>query len=98
FIFFPYTTLFRSLFNFPAQEKGPDKLSRLMDYINYNYVDEVDTDSIVNAVIVDVLGQLDPHSTYIPERHYPEVAQRMNGSFVGIGIQFFRIKDTIAVI
>lgn len=69
-----------------------------MNYINYNYVDDVNTDSIVNAVIVDVLGQLDPHSIYIPERNYPEVAQRMNGSFVGIGIQFFRIKDTIAVI
>ena len=42
-----------------------DKLNRLIDYIDYEYVDEVDTDSIVDVTVNGILDNLDPHSTYI---------------------------------
>ncbi len=79
---------------------NPDKakLSRLIDYINYKYVDKVNTDSIVDVAIKTVLGQLDPHSVYLSANEFDRIAQEMNGGFVGIGVHFYRLKDTIAVI
>ena len=44
------------------------KLNRLIDYLEYEYVDPVDTDSIVEGFIETVLQNLDPHSSYIPKQ------------------------------
>lgn len=75
-----------------------DKLNRLIDYIDYEYVDEVNTDSIVDVTVNGILNNLDPHSTYIPKREMQRVSESMKGDFIGIGISFYTYKDTIAVI
>ena len=75
-----------------------DKLNRLIDYIDYEYVDEIDTDSIVDVTVNNILEKLDPHSVYIPKQDMSEVAENMKGDFVGIGINFYPYKDTISVI
>ncbi|WP_273568890.1 S41 family peptidase [Maribacter halichondriae] len=75
-----------------------DKLNRLIDYIDYEYVDEIDTDSIVDVTVNNILEKLDPHSVYIPKQEMDKVSENMKGDFVGIGINFYPYKDTIAVI
>ena len=75
-----------------------DKLNRLIDYIEYDYVDDVNTDSIVDVTVNGILENLDPHSVYIPKRDMARVAEEMKGDFVGIGVSFYTYKDTIAVI
>lgn len=75
-----------------------DKLNRLIDYIDYEYVDEVNTDSIVEVTVNSILEKLDPHSIYIPKEDMTRVSENMKGDFVGIGINFYTYKDTIAVI
>lgn len=75
-----------------------DKLNRLIDFIDYEYVDEVNTDSIVDVTVNSILEKLDPHSVYIPERDMTRVTENMKGDFVGIGINFYTYQDTIAVI
>lgn len=75
-----------------------DKLNRLIDYIDYEYVDDVDTDSIVDVTVNSILEKLDPHSVYIPEEEMTRVSENMKGDFVGIGINFYPYHDTIAVI
>src|SRR5690606_37141052 len=75
-----------------------DKLNRLIDYIDYEYVDEVDTDSIVDITVNNILGKLDPHSVYIPKSEMKEVSENMKGDFGGIGISFRMFRDTITVI
>lgn len=75
-----------------------DKLNRLIDYIEYDYVDEVNTDSIVDVTVNGILNNLDPHSVYIPKEDMERVAEEMKGDFVGIGVSFYTYKDTIAVI
>ncbi|MFH6602912.1 S41 family peptidase [Maribacter algicola] len=75
-----------------------DKLNRLIDYIDYEYVDEIDTDSIVDVTVNNILEKLDPHSVYIPKREMAKVSENMKGDFVGIGVNFYPYKDTIAVI
>jgi len=75
-----------------------DKLNRLIDYIDYEYVDEIDTDSIVDVTVNNILGKLDPHSVYIPKSEMNEVAENMKGDFAGIGVSFYMFRDTITVI
>ncbi|MCX7548471.1 S41 family peptidase [Xanthomarina sp. F1114] len=75
-----------------------DKLNRLIDYIDYEYIEDVNTDSIVDVTVNGILGTLDPHSTYIPKEDMERVTDNMKGDFVGIGINFYTYKDTITVI
>jgi len=75
-----------------------EKLNRLIDYIDYEYVDEVNTDSIVDVTVNGILDNLDPHSIYIPEDEMERVTESMKGDFVGIGISFYKYKDTATVI
>jgi len=74
------------------------KIKRLIDYIQYEYVDEVDTDSLLDGTIKNMLIKLDPHSVYIPASELAQVSESMNGKFVGIGIQFRMYKDSLAVL
>jgi carboxyl-terminal processing protease len=73
------------------------KLKRLMNYIQHDYVDMVDTDSLLDNVISDMLVKLDPHSVYIPKEELQRVTENMQGSFVGIGVSFLMHNDSITV-
>lgn len=75
-----------------------DKLNRLIDYIDREYVDEVNTDSIVDVTVNNILGKLDPHSVYISKSEMEAVSENMKGDFAGIGVSFYRVRDTITVI
>src|SRR5690554_2012809 len=81
-----------------ATNSKKDKLNRLIDYIEYEYVDKVNTDSIVDVTVNGILENLDPHSVYIPKGQYAQAADDMRGAFIGIGVSFYIYKDTIAVI
>ncbi len=74
------------------------KIKRLIDYIQYDYVDKVDTDSLLDGTIRNILGKLDPHSVYIPASEHDVIAESMNGEFVGVGIQFRMYKDSLTVV
>ncbi|RMZ51562.1 S41 family peptidase [Flavobacteriaceae bacterium PRS1] len=75
-----------------------DKLNRLIDFIDYEYVDYVNTDSIVDVTINNILDNLDPHSTYIPKKDLKIITENMKGDFVGIGVSFYTYRDTVTVI
>ncbi len=81
-----------------TKNSNKDKLNRLIDFIDYEYVDEVNTDSIVDVTVNNILEKLDPHSVYIPKRDMTKVSENMKGDFVGIGVNFYMYKDTISVI
>jgi carboxyl-terminal processing protease len=89
---------FQLLPDFLPKDENKEKLARLIDYIEEDYVDEVNTDSLVNLAINNILKGLDPHSVYIPPEEYAFISQSMAGDFVGIGIRFYKIQDTIAVV
>lgn len=81
-----------------ATNSKKDKLNRLIDFIDYEYVDSVNTDSIVDVTVNGILENLDPHSVYIPVDKYETNADDMRGNFTGIGISFYVHQDSIAVI
>lgn len=80
------------------EDYGRLKLNKLIDLIEQEYVDNVNTDSIIDMTVNNILSQLDPHSTYISKSEFDEVQNVMKGSFVGIGINYYVLNDTLAVV
>lgn len=74
------------------------KLNRLIDLIDRDYVDDINTDSIVDLTVDKILENLDPHSVYINPKEMVAVNESMRGDFVGIGVNFYMYHDTVAVI
>lgn len=93
-----------SVLNFPIRDaffstsNHKDKLNKLIDFIDNEYVDAVNTDSIVDLTVNSILDKLDPHSVYIAQSEMEGVAQSMKGDFVGIGVNFYMYNDTVAII
>ncbi len=83
------------LFSYNAKK---EKLNRLIDYIDYEYVDEINTDSIVDVTVNRILENLDPHSVYIPPEELEGITESMQGDFIGIGVTYYPYRDTISVI
>ena len=75
-----------------------EKLNKLIDYIDYEYVDAINTDSIVDVTVNGILDNLDPHSVYIPPEELQQIEENLKGDFVGIGISFYPYQDSVAVI
>jgi carboxyl-terminal processing protease len=73
------------------------KIKKLINYIQYDYVDKVDTDSLLDAAITNMLAKLDPHSVYIPKEELQRVTESMQGKFVGIGVSFLMHEDSVVV-
>ena len=74
------------------------KLDRLIEYLSKDYVDKINTDSLVSVLIADIVDELDPHSVYIPAAQKQDLAESMRGNFHGIGVSFFMVKDSVAVV
>ena len=94
-----------SLLDFPSKivpfkptNTSRDKIDRLIYFIENEYVDNVNTDSIIENTVNGILSQLDPHSVYIGKDEFGYVEESMRGNFVGIGINFYMYKDTLTVI
>lgn len=95
----PFAVLLSSTF-VAAQDDASTtgKLSALLYHIERMYVDDVDKQKLVDAAVVRMLEELDPHSTYIPKEELEEVNEPLKGNFEGVGIQFNIIRDTIYVV
>lgn len=74
-----------------------NKLNALLRIIDDQYVDTVNMTSLVEEAMPLILGELDPHSTYIPAQDLEATNSELDGSFSGIGIQFSIQDDTIHV-
>ena len=75
-----------------------NKITTVLNLIEQGYVDSVNSKSIAEQVIPEILKNLDPHSTYIPAQNMVEVQEEMTGNFSGIGVQFSVMDDTVRVI
>ncbi len=76
---------------------GYTKLDLVIDQIKENYVDTVKLDSLIEKSIPKVLGELDPHSVYIPAADMEQANESIEGNFDGIGVMFNMPNDTVVV-
>lgn len=74
------------------------KFDEVLTYIDRIYVDTVNTKQLTVTAIEAMLEKLDPHSVYISKEEVDEANQQIDGSFVGVGIRFQLLKDTILVV
>lgn len=91
------------MLNFPKrtlskQNASKAKIEKLIDFINEEYVDDVNSDSIVDLTVNSILANLDPHSVYIPPSEQSSEAELMKGGFVGIGVNFYMFNDTVTIV
>jgi len=93
---------FVSLFSFGQQNNSTlnasQKLTEVLLNVDRYYVDSPDISKLTETAIVSLLEELDPHSTYIPKEELDDAQMTINGSFVGIGVRFQLMKDTISVV
>ncbi len=87
-----------SFFNSRHSWNSRTKLDTILELIDKNYVDEIDTDSILEASFSGLMSHLDPHSVYIPASDLQSVNEELEGAFSGIGISFNMLGDTINVL
>ena len=81
--------------NFPPSN---DKLSRVLDIIESDYVDTVNRDALIDEAIPVMLRKLDPHSVYIPATDLAQANEPLQGNFDGIGVSFNMLTDTVLII
>lgn len=87
-----------AFFNGSGKWSSRSKLDTILDLVERSYVDEVDTDSLLEASFPGLLSRLDPHSVYIPAKDLQNVNEELGGSFSGIGISFNLLNDSINVL
>lgn len=78
--------------------KGLNKFRQVLTHIENDYVDEVDSDELVESAITQMLEELDPHTSYIPAKDLELIQSRLEGNYEGIGVEFNIFKDTIHVV
>ncbi|MGB0165844.1 MAG: S41 family peptidase [Luteibaculum sp.] len=75
-----------------------NKLSKIINYIDENYVDTIAKDRIIDKAIRTILQDLDPHSYYISKEDFAAINEPLEGNFEGIGIEFVVREDTLYVV
>jgi len=76
---------------------GDGRIEEILRFVESRYVDTIDTDNLSLALIDDMLGKLDPHSSYISAEELKDHDSRMRGVYYGIGIQTVELRDTFYV-
>lgn len=75
-----------------------NKFRQVLTHIENDYVDEVNSDELVESAITNMLEDLDPHTSYIPAKDLELIQSRLQGNYEGIGVEFNIFKDTIHVV
>ncbi len=74
------------------------KFNDVLTYTDKFYVENIDSQKLIEAAITGMLDSLDPHSVYIPAKSMESVEEQFRGNFDGIGIEFQVINDTLTVV
>ncbi|OPY12830.1 MAG: putative CtpA-like serine protease [Syntrophus sp. PtaB.Bin001] len=72
--------------------------SEVLDIIDRNYVEPVDSKKLIQGAINGMMKALDPHSTFMTEEMCRELEVETKGSFGGIGIEITVLKDVLTVV
>ena len=72
--------------------------SEILALLEANYVEEVESDNLVNGAIRGMLKTLDPHSSYLPPESYQQMKVDTSGKFGGLGIEISIRKGVLTVV
>lgn len=77
--------------------KGLKLFTDVIELIEKNYVEEVDTEKLMQKAIQGMVRSLDPHSSFLPPEAFEELQVDTHGEFGGIGI-VITMKDGILTV
>ena len=86
---------------FPHDNKVAEndrKLNAILNLIAQDYVDTTNLNDLIELSIPEILGYLDPHTSYFTAEDLQAATDDLNGTFSGIGISFVMVNDTIGVV
>jgi len=78
--------------------KGLKIFSDVIELIEKNYVDPVDSKDLINKAIQGMVNSLDPHSAFLPPEAFNELQVDTRGEFGGVGIVISLEKGVLTVI
>ncbi|MGA3207172.1 MAG: S41 family peptidase [Syntrophales bacterium] len=78
--------------------KNLKTFNEVLDMVQKNYVEDVDSKKLLEGAINGMMKSLDPHSTYMTAEMYKDLEMETRGSFGGIGIEITMKKDILTVV
>lgn len=89
-----------------AEEKKPepsvyeqlDLFGDIFSRIRAQYVEEVDSQKLIEAAINGMLTSLDPHSSYMPPEDFSDMQVQTRGEFGGLGIEVTQEDGFVKVV
>ncbi|MBL1410625.1 S41 family peptidase [Sphingobacterium faecale] len=74
------------------------KIQQVLDLLSNSYVDSLNVDSLQNGAINHIVAHLDPYSSYLLPNESKAQSEALEGTFEGIGLEFFNLHDTLLVV
>lgn len=74
------------------------KFTQLLEYIENDYVDSINTADLLEESIQNMLDKLDPHTVYIPPKDAELAQSQLRATYDGIGVEFNILRDTLYVV
>ncbi len=78
--------------------QGLKLFSDVLEEIEKNYVEEVETKKLIEEAIHGMVDSLDPHSSFLPPEAYKALQTETKGEFGGIGIVITKRDGRLTVI
>jgi carboxyl-terminal processing protease len=78
-----------------------DKLaifSRVLTYVENNYVEKVDPTTLIYGAIKGMIATLDPHSAFMTPKEYDQMKVDTDGEFGGVGLEVTRSGHDLVVV
>lgn len=81
-----------------ATYQGLSNFTRVLDLVERNYVEEVNSEELTNSAIDGMLKTLDPYSAYLSPERYRELEIGTSGEFGGVGMEVTVEEGVLTVI
>jgi len=81
-----------------SEPSAADRVGQIIRYIESEYVDSLDANQLEEQTIKSLMNGLDPHSHFIEASVWANQNDPLEGSFVGIGIEYIMQGDTVVVL
>ncbi|MEY4983856.1 MAG: hypothetical protein RIR62_2122, partial [Pseudomonadota bacterium] len=75
-----------------------DLFGDIFERIRAQYVEEVDSQKLIEAAINGMLTSLDPHSSYMPPEDFDDMQVQTRGEFGGLGIEVTQEEGFVKVV
>lgn len=74
------------------------KIQQVLDLLSNSYMDSLNLDSLQDGAINHIVSHLDPYSSYLMSNSSKSQTEILDGTFEGIGLEYYNLNDTLLVV